>query len=294
VSPVETTPGPLYTEGRTGEAGLFWRSWLPPRPKAVLVFVHGLAEHSGRYREAALRFASRGFAALAFDHRGHGRGPGPRAHVSSFDELRADVRTAILRVRETQPALPLFLVGHSQGGLVSLTFALREPQGLAGLVLSAPFLGVPERLRPSRPLAATARLLARVWPTARFANGVDPAFVSRDPEVVAAYRADPAIGATVSASWYRAMLAALAEAHAEAARLQPPTLLMYAGADALVDPAATERWLERAPSGRVEAVRFDGLYHEIFNEPEKEKVFARMEAWLERRMDLSTNSRDLA
>jgi len=273
------------SEGRvTTEDGvsIFCRSWVPTEPKATIVIVHGLAEHSGRFETPARFFAERGIAAHAFDQRGHGRSPGLRVHVSSFDEYRRDLRAAIALARLPHPGQPLFLMGHSQGGLVASTYALREPAGLAGLVLSSPFLGLAERSRPSSFLAVTARVLAALRPEALFPNRLDPALLSRDPAVGAAYAADPLVSHTVSAGWYLAAKRALADAHERAASLRVPTLVLYAGADALVDPEATARWIDEAPREQVEAVRYDGLYHEILNAPEKDDVFRRMAAWIVR------------
>lgn len=259
---------------------LFTRSWVPDRARAVLLLVHGLAEHSGRYEATARFFVARGLAVHAFDHRGHGQSPGLRVHVASFEEYRRDLRAALAGARAEHPGLPLVLLGHSQGGLVALTHVLREPGGLAGLVLSSPFLDVAARSRPSPWLAALARLLAAIRPRTLFPSGADPVLLSRDPAVGAAYAADPLVSRTVSAGWFRAAEVARAEARQRAADLRLRTLVLYAGADALVDPGATARWLARAPSGLVEAFRYDGLYHEILNGPEGDEVRARMEAWI--------------
>jgi alpha-beta hydrolase superfamily lysophospholipase len=272
-------PQTLLTEDG---ARLFARSWLPDRPRAVVLLVHGLAEHSGRYEATARFFVAHGLAVHAFDHRGHGQSPGLRVHVASFEEYRRDLRAALSSARAAHPGLPLVLLGHSQGGLVALTHALRDPGGLAGLVLSSPFLGVADRSRPSPWLAVTGRLVALVRPRTLFPSGADPALLSRDPAVGAAYAADPLVSRTVSAGWFRAAESAHVEAHARAADLRVPALVLYAGADGLVDPDATARWIAKAPSTHVEAFRYHGLYHEILNGPEGDEVRARMEAWIAR------------
>jgi alpha-beta hydrolase superfamily lysophospholipase len=259
---------------------LYLQSWQPQRPTAVIVLAHGLAEHSGRYEETGRSFAKAGLAVYALDHRGHGQSPGRRVHVRSFEEFRADLRATLAVARADHPGRPLFLLGHSQGGLVAATLALREPEGLAGLVLSSPLLGIAEASRPSPVKAAAGRVLALLWPRILLASKVDPAQLSRDPAVGAAYAADPLVSHAVSAGWYRALQTALVDVHERAPSLQVPTLVLYAGADALVDPEATARWVSRAPPGRVEAHRYDGLFHEILNAPEKEQVQARIQAWI--------------
>jgi alpha-beta hydrolase superfamily lysophospholipase len=272
-----------WREGRittTDTLSLYFQSWQPATPRAVVVIVHGLAEHSGRFEAPAQSLARAGFASYALDQRGHGKSPGRRVHVASFEEFHADVRAVIALACTQHPGVPLFLLGHSQGGLVAATLALRAPQGIAGLILSSPFFGIAERSRPRPLLALAARVLARLWPKVQFLNGVDPALLSRDAAVGIAYAADPLVSRTVSAGWYYAAQQALAEAHAQAPRLQVPTLVLYAGADALVDPEATARWVARAPQDRLDAVRYDGLYHEILNAPEKRQVQRRVEEWI--------------
>ena len=260
------------------------RQWLPRDPRAVLLFVHGLGEHSGRYDHVARRFAARGFACYALDTRGHGRSPGLRVHIDRFEEFVGDVATMRTRLREAHPRLPLFLVGHSQGGLIVLHAALTMPQGLAGVVVSSPFLGIHPASRPSALVAAAARVLSRLAPRLRLDNGVDPRYLSRDAQVVKAYVNDPLVSRRVSARWFTEILAAQEVALANAPRLAVPALVMQSGADRLVDGAATRSWASAAPAALVEFVEWEGLYHEMFNEPEKETVFARTERWLERRL----------
>jgi alpha-beta hydrolase superfamily lysophospholipase len=259
---------------------LYYQSWQPAQPRAVVVVVHGLAEHSARYEAVARSFTEAEMAVYAPDQRGHGKSPGRRVHVRSFNEYRDDVRSALAHARAEHPGLPLFLLGHSQGALVAATLALREPEGLAGLVLSSPLLGIAARSRPSPLLAFAARVLAALAPRTLFPSTVDPSLLSRDASVGTAYAADPLVSHTVSAGWFVAVKAALAEAHERAPALRVPTLVLYAGADALVDAEATARWLTLAPKALVEAFRYDGVYHEILNAPEKDEVLRRIEGWI--------------
>ncbi len=287
----KNSPFPSMAHWREGRLptpdglSLYFQSWQPAEPRAVVVLVHGLAEHSGRYEAVARSFTEAGLAVYAPDQRGHGKSPGRRVHIRSFDEYRADVRATLAHARAEQPGLPLFLLGHSQGGLVAATLALREPEGLAGLVLSSPFLGIAARSRPSPLLALAARVLAALAPRTLFPSTVDPSLLSRDSSVGAAYAADPLVSNTVSAGWFQAANVALAEAHDRAPVLRVPTLLLYAGADALVDPEATARWLTRAPKPLMEAFRYDGFYHEILNAPERDQVLSRINGWISKRIN---------
>lgn len=270
-----------HEEGTAGGRGLYWQAWRAEPARAALLFVHGLAEHSGRYLHPVGHFAPRGFPCYALDYRGHGRSSGIRVHVDHFHEFLEDVGTVHALVRERHPDLPFVLVGHSQGGLIALDYALRHPAGLAGVVVSSPFLGLHPATSPSGLTELAARLLSWLRPKTLFANHVDPRLLSSDPAVVAAYAADPLVSHTVSARWFTSLLATVAEVNGAAARLAVPALVMTAGADEVVDPEATRRWVQRTPAGLVDFVAWEGLYHELLNEPEKDQVFRRIEEWLE-------------
>ncbi len=266
-----------------GGLRLFLARYGPEAPRGVLIVVHDLAEHAGRYRHLAERFAERGYAVYVPEYRGHGRSPGLQVHVDRFDEFVWDVAAARAQASAEHPALPLFLAGHSQGGLIALRSALAQPAGLAGLIVSSPLLGAHPSVQPGPALAAAARVLSVIAPRLRLANHVDHAALSRDPAVGAAYAADPLVSHRVSARWYTQLLEAIADTHARAGALAVPALVMVSGADRIVDPEATARWVQAAPPQRIEFVRWEGFFHEMWNEPERERVFARMDAWLDAR-----------
>ena len=281
-----------------GPAGaLHHRVWLPPSaPKGVVVLIHGLAEHSGRYTHVGEHLAARGWVVHAFDYRGHGRSPGLRVHVDRFGDLLDDTAAVLEAARRRHPGLPVFVVGHSLGGLIALLYALAHPDGLAGVAVTSPALGTHPSLRPPKAKRAAAHLLSAVAPRTLFRTGIDPRGLSHDPEVVRAYAADPLVSHSVSARFYTETARAMAEAHQGASRLRVPALVMASANDAIVDAGATRRWLAAAPPGRVEAVFYDPLAHELFNEPERQEVLARLEEWLERstRIDDHAGNRDFA
>jgi alpha-beta hydrolase superfamily lysophospholipase len=291
--PAATEPagGATHRHGRRLTADgleLHWQSWAPAAPGGLIVIVHGLAEHGGRYRETAEAFAARGWAVYAGDLRGHGRSPNVpgagRVHVRRFTDYFDDVESFIDQARADWPGLPLFLLGHSMGGLITLSYVLRSPAGLAGAVVSSPALGVHPDFRPPALLRLLVSVLDRLAPRLRFPSDLDTAAISRDPAVVRAYLDDPLVSSRVSARWYAEILRAMAQAHADAPGLQVPLLLMQSGADRLVDPAAPARWARAAPTDRVELVQWEGLYHEMFNEPEKPQVRRHALEWLQRRL----------
>jgi acylglycerol lipase len=263
---------------------LFWRGWVPAYPLGVVVVVHGLAEHSGRYAHVGHHLATLGWAVYALDTRGHGRSPGAKVHVRRFDEFLEDVGTMLAAVRERHPGLPVFLIGHSQGGLVVLQYALRQPRGLAGIVVSSPFLDTHPALRPSKVFRLALAVLLRVAPRVRLPSGVDPRAISRDPEVVKAYVQDPLVSRRVSPAWYAALRRAQAEVRAAAGRLSVPALVLASPDDRLVDPEAVRRLVASAPAAQVEASWWPGLSHELMNEPERNQVLATINGWLRQRL----------
>ena len=261
------------------------RHWAAAsQPWVYALLVHGLAEHSGRYDHVARHFAARGYASHAIDLRGHGRSPGPRVHVDSFDPWLDDVKAGLVLVRRAHPGVPVVVVGHSQGGLVVLLQALRDPDDRAATVVSSPLLGVAPASRPGRALRTVTRLLMRFAPRLLVPNKVDPATLSHDPAVGRAYVADPLVSRKVSAGWFRALQRAFAEAHAGAGGWTSPLLVLASRGDQLVDADATARWVAAAPAAHVSSVFWDDLYHELFNEVAKDDVFAAMERWLDARL----------
>jgi alpha-beta hydrolase superfamily lysophospholipase len=261
---------------------LFWRSWRPPSPRAGLVVVHGLGEHSGRHEATAERLAGFGFAVWAADLRGHGRSPGGRVHADRFEDYFADVEAGLSLGAAGLPGAPLLLLGHSLGGLIVLSFLLARPGAAAGAVVSSPALGTHPRFEPNALTKAAARVLSKAWPGLLIPSRLDAARLSRDPAVVKAYVEDPLVSRKVSARWYTETVGAMAEANRRAGEWTKPLLLMQSGDDVLVDPEATRRWAAAAPPGLVEFAWWDGFYHEMFHEPEKDRVFERVQDWLSR------------
>jgi alpha-beta hydrolase superfamily lysophospholipase len=267
---------------------LYWQRYVPDdKPRAELLFVHGLAEHSGRYSHVMHYFAQEGFDCWALDYRGHGKSPGLRVHVDRFDEFLLDIAAAHRLVRAEQTRLPLYLVGHSQGGLLVLRHVLTQPdgaEGIDGIIVSSPFLGMHPNAAPSAPLHVVANIVSTFSPKLMFSKVAEPKFLSRNPAVAEAYVNDPLVSNTVSARWFTEVLRAQADTLARAPNLALPALVMQSGDDRLADPAATRAWVAAAPAELVDYVEWDGLYHEMFNEPEKEQVFEKMEEWLAKRL----------
>ena len=270
--PSERSEG--WTRSADGTA-LFWRAWRTPSPRGAVALVHGLGEHSGRYEHVGAFFAARGYDCFAGDCRGHGLSPGPRVHVEDFGRYVEDAGAFLALAGARRP---LFLIGHSQGGLVALLRALRHPEGLSGVVASSPYLAVHSAAAPSGLKLKAGAVLLRVAPSYRIATGLDTGVLSHDPQVERDYVADPLVSTKVSAAWFRAARAAQAELSEGAPRFSVPALVMAAGEDRLVDPAAVRAWAHDVPTDFVE---WPGMYHELFNEIDREKVLERVATWME-------------
>jgi len=261
-----------------GGVRLFRRAWLPERPRRTLLLVHGYAEHSGRYDELAVWFASRGHAVHAYDQRGHGRSQGIRCHVRRFAEFLDDLGSVTESVREQHPALPLFLVGHSMGGLITLAFLAERQPRVAGAVVSGPALAV-DAVSPLR--VALAKVLGRLAPRLPLGAGLDPQGLSRDPEVVRRYLEDPLVVRTMTASLGARMLDAARRTAAQAAQIHVPLLIVHGEEDPLCAPRGSQEFYAGVHSPGSTLRLYSGLRHEIFNEPEREQVYRDLLQWLD-------------
>lgn len=265
-----------------GGLSLYYQCWRPEGvPRAVLVIVHGFGEHSGRYMNVVNHLVPRGIAVYALDHRGHGRSPGPRGHIQSWEEFREDVRAFVRKVSEMEPGLPLFLMGHSMGGLIVLEYALHHPEGLRGVIASGPALA---QVGISPALMTLARLLSRLWPRFGLNTGLDATSISRDPEVVAAYQADPLVHSIGTARLGTEMSQAMRWTHEHAREWRLPLLILHGGADRLVPPEGSRRFFENVPIADKERIEYEGGYHEPHNDIHRDQVLADLERWLERHL----------
>lgn len=271
-----------FFEGVRGSK-IYYQSWTPPGdPKAVLLITHGLAEHSGRYMNVVNHFVPKGYAVYGIDHLGHGKSEGTRVFVKSFDDYYDVLNIYLAMVEAWQPDKPIFMVGHSMGGLVAPLFVLTHEPSLAGLILSAPLVKVPEHISPM--LVFMSKILSSIVP--KFGvEEIDSEGVSRDPAVVQAYDNDPLVyrGKT-TARLAAELLRGMQRLQAEASRIVLPALLMQGSLDKLVDPGDAELLYNIIGSKDRTLKVYPGLYHEIYNEPERERVFADMQAWLEARI----------
>ncbi|MCP3953851.1 MAG: alpha/beta hydrolase, partial [Desulfobacterales bacterium] len=230
--------------------------------------------------------AGLGFSLWILDLRGHGKSGGPKGHVDSFDDYTRDVGEILDQARTGNPAqTPVFLLGHSMGGLVAILVALEHQDLMDGLVLSSPALGVAVPLPAVKKIAATC--IARLFPRLGIKNELDPQNVSRDPEIVEKYIADPLVHNRVSTRWFVQFFKAMGKAFDQAADIQLPILVQAAGEDRLVQTAAVEAFFEKLTVPDRELKVYRGLFHEIYNEtePDRGKVIAALTTWLTDRIN---------
>ncbi len=268
---------------RDGVRLVRWACRPGDEARAAVAVVHGYGEHAGRYRQLARELAERGFCTCTYDLRGHGRSAGRRGHVGRFKEYLDDTGRFLDWARLQARGLPLFLLGHSMGGLIAALFVeQRRPDDLAGVVLSSPFLRLAEPV--PRHKLFLAHIASAVAPSLDVGNTLDAAGLSRDDEVVAAYRADPLNHGVATARWATEVLSAQKTALAHAGRISQRLLVMAGSDDAVAHPDAARELFAAAASRDKKLLVYPGFLHEIFNEAGRDAPVADLLAWLEARL----------
>ncbi|MGZ3495134.1 MAG: alpha/beta hydrolase [Thermodesulfobacteriota bacterium] len=260
---------------------IYFQNWLPEgEPKAILLIVHGLAEHSGRYMNLVNHLVPLGYAVHGFDHPGHGKSDGTRVYVERFEDYTDTIKVYFDRMR---PAKPVFLVGHSMGGLIAALYLLDHQREMTGAVLSGPAVKVPGKITPTTVLVG--KMFSALMP--RFGLlGLDAEGVSRDPAVVQAYINDPLVhSGKITARLAAEMLKAMQHISAQASKITLPIMIVQGTADRLVDPAGARMLYDTIGSADKEIKIYEGFYHEVFNEPERDRVLRDVERWIEVHLD---------
>lgn len=257
-----------------------WPATVVRPQRGMVVLVHGLGEHTGRYQELARRLNGWGFAVRGYDQYGHGESGGVRGALPSAMRLVEDLADVIDSTRKRmRQGLPLIVLGHSLGGLVAASAVAQGAVAIDGLVLSSPVFDA--ALNAFQKLLVAT--LPRIAPNLTVGNGLDPDFLSHDADVVARYKADPMVHDRISARLGRFIADTGPQVVERAGQWQVPTLLMYAGADKLVDPGGSRAFAAAAPAQVVTARCFEDLFHEIFNEIDAQPVFDLLRRWLDER-----------
>ena len=259
-----------------GRRELFERAWLPDEPSATALIVHGYAEHSGRYEHLGSWLADRGLAVHAFDHQGHGRSAGRRCYVRKFSDFLDDAEHAMARARDARADLPFFVIGHSMGGLITASLAVERRPDVTRFVTSGAALASATPMPLIR--RWLLRAMRRIAPVLSFPSGLDPAGLSTDPAVVRAYLDDPLVERRITASLAAELFAAMERTSSRGGAVERPLLALHGEDDPICSPAGSRDFAAAAPRGRY--LGFAGMRHEIFNEPEREKVFESLLGWL--------------
>lgn len=285
---------PDYVDHSTGNfvgkygTKIFYQQWAPKTGdvRGVILIVHGIAEHSGRYTELASRFVRQGYVVGALDHRGHGRSEGKRVQIKEFDDLADDVAVYESILREQYPApLPLFVIGHSMGGLIALHYVTRpgSKTEAQGIVISGAAAAKPEDI--SDITVTIGKLLANILPDLGIAD-LQLDMISKDPEVVADYKADPLVTiAKIRTRMAAELLGGMETVKGNLPSATLPILIMHGGDDVITPPHGSEMIYETIGSPDKQIKIYDGLYHEIYNEPERDVVVSDVEVWLDKQVN---------
>ncbi len=273
----QQTTGTFIGKGGTE---IFFQKWTCKKPRAILVIIHGVGEHSGRYGNIIDELKKSGISIYSFDQRGHGHSGGKRGHIMSISDYTDDIGIFIKIIRGEHEKLPLVLLGHSMGGLIALKYALEDQENIKGLILSSPFLRIAVKVPGWK--TSLGRLLSGILPGLSMPSGLDPNDISSDREVVKNYVDDPLVHSLVSARWFTETTAAREECIGRGGELKIPALITHGKADKIVDYRGTEEFYSKCDPKNCTLHLFEGLRHEPMNEiePERKKVLKIISGWI--------------
>ena len=266
---------------------IYAQSWMPDTqrqkvPRAILLILHGLGEHSSRYAHMAEFFTHYGIGILANDREGHGRSGGKRGHVKKYHHLFDDIQKLHAEATRRYPKVPVFLYGHSMGGGLVLDYLVQHPRvGFQGVIGASPMLET--SFAPPKVLTQLARLIRPIFPSFTQNHGLDKDMLSSDPSVVEAYINDPLVHIKITAETAIGMLDSGQRSLRNVNKLAAPLLLMHGDKDGITSHEATERFADKA-QGDVTLKIWEGGYHELHNEPVKMEVLDYMHQWIKRQL----------
>lgn len=262
--------------------GQVWQPLPGNETIAVIALVHGMGEHSGRYRRFAEFLTSKGLAVIAFDQRGHGKSEGKKGHIVHYNQLLDGIDELLERARLQFKNKPVFLYGHSMGGNLVLNYALKKPNTVKGIIVTGPWLKL--AFEPPAIQVKLAQVMRNLYPGFTQGSNLKTAHLSRDPEIVRAYERDRYVHDRISASFFINLYQAGLYALQHANELKVPALIMHGGDDKITSAPASEEFARKA-SIVSQYRKWDGLYHEIHNEPEKEEVLQHVADWIREQLN---------
>ncbi len=262
---------------------IYYQNWLPDESaRAVLLIAHGLNEHCGRYQHLVEYFVYEGYAIYGFDYPGHGRSEGTRSYIKDFSEFTETLLIYIEIIKELQPNLPIFILGHSMGGLVGAHLLIDHPDQIAGAILSGSLILVPDNISPIT--ITIGKIISTILPKLGLA-AIDSSGLSRDPNIIEAYKADPLVfTGKVTTNLSIKMNQAMDRVVTDGGKINLPLLLLHGKADYIVDPVSTQFLYDLVSSENKKIIYYEGLYHEIYNEPEHDQVFEDVSSWLNKQL----------
>lgn len=262
---------------------LYAQVWDPSvvKPKAVVCLVHGLGEHSSRYAHVADALVREGFILMTYDLRGHGRSSGIRGHIKSIEDFMMDIDLVLEKSREQYPTLPIFLYGHSLGGIQVLHYGLLRKPNVKGIIATSSGLRTALEKQPLKILAA--KILGSLTPSTTLPSGLEAEGISRNQSVVNAYRSDPLVHDRISLGFGKIMLGVTQWTLAHAGEFSLPLLLMHGKADTIAFPSSSVDFAEPLKE-KCTLVLWDHGYHELHNEPEQAEVIKTMALWMDARL----------
>ena len=275
---IELDEGALTSRVRKGPA-LYHASAMPSGgAKAVLGIIPGYADHGARYRHVMGALAEHGIGSVAIDLRGHGRAAGARGFCERFDEFLDDARELRALLDAKAKGAPIFLFGHSFGGVVATLSTLDEPKPLAGLVLSSPFFGL--ALEVPRVKVAAGKVASRIYPKLSLPTGLSGEQMTHDTARARDYDSDPLVFKNATARWFTEVTEAQSQALSRASRLELPLYMVVGSADPVASPSAGKRFFDAAGSADKTWDRREGLLHEVLNEPSWKDIAESIAKWL--------------
>ncbi len=264
---------------------LFYRRWYQQDSKGTVLLIHGYAEHSGRYRLLADVLTSVGWNVAAMDYRGHGQSGGRRAHIDDFEQYMEDMRSFIAEVKSDDMAGGMqVLLGHSQGGLIAARFGELAADLFDCVILSSPFLGFAIKVPAYK--AMMGQLASKLMPTLAMPSGLDPSWLSHDKTMVQAYIDDPLVSNIATARWFTEVQKAQEQTMKDVKKFRAPLLVLQAGQDKLSLKETSEAFCAGVSSESKRFELFENMYHEIFNEVDRQIVFDMVVSWLDQQLEV--------
>lgn len=260
---------------------LFFREWHAEKAEAMILIIHGLGEHSGRYTKLAGDFNSAGVSVFSFDLRGHGKSDGKRGHIMSFNEYLYDVDN-FKQMLLKRFSKPLFILGHSMGGLIAMNFTIKNPSNISGLITSGALFRI--RVKVPEWKKRLGIFLSNRIPSLSMSNGLNPDHLSHDSEVVRAYKKDPLVHTKVTARWFTEITSAMEETFRTAPRLNTPVLMLHGSDDMLTDPKGSADLYALLTISDKTLKFYEGFFHEIYNEIGREKPINDTVEWIKKRL----------